>query len=91
MSTERERLVRDINNLKERVSLVWLEMISKPMTPAEHQQLRKSIESFLKKLDALLAKLDQPRQTSHSFAIASQPGYIRLRYALRERTHPGLA
>ena len=60
MSTERERLVRDINNLKERVSLVWLEMISKPMTPAEHQQLRKSIESFFKKLDTLLAKLDQP-------------------------------
>jgi hypothetical protein len=30
------------------------------MTPAEHQQLRKSIESFLKKLDTLLAKLDQP-------------------------------
>jgi hypothetical protein len=46
--------------LKERVSLVWLEMISKPMMPAEHQQLRKSIESFLKKLDTLLAKLDQP-------------------------------
>jgi DNA replication protein DnaD len=57
MSTERERLIRDVNNLKERVSLVWLDMISKPMTPAERQELRKSIESFLKKLDA---KLDQP-------------------------------
>jgi SMC interacting uncharacterized protein involved in chromosome segregation len=60
MSTERERLVRDINNLKERVSLVWLDMISKRMTPAERQELLKSIESFLKKLDTLRAKLDQP-------------------------------
>jgi hypothetical protein len=32
-------------------------MIAKAMTPAESQELRKSIESFLKKLDA---KLDQP-------------------------------
>ena len=60
MSTERERLVRDINNLKERVSLVWLDMISKRMTPAERQELLKSIESFVKKLDTLRAKLDQP-------------------------------
>ena len=60
MSTERERLVRDINNLKERVSLVWLDMISKQMTPAERQELLNSIESFLKKLDTLRAKLDQP-------------------------------
>ena len=57
MSTERERLVRDINNLKERVSLVWLDMISKQMTPAERQELLNSIESFLKRLDTLL---DQP-------------------------------
>jgi hypothetical protein len=60
MSTERERLVRDINNLKGRVSLVWLDMISKPMTPAERQELRTSIESLLKELDTLRAKLDQP-------------------------------
>jgi SMC interacting uncharacterized protein involved in chromosome segregation len=60
MSTERERLVRDINNLKGRVSLVWLDMISKPMTPAERQELRKSIESLLKELDTLRAQLDQP-------------------------------
>ena len=60
MSTERERLVRDINNLKEKVSLVWLDMISKQMTPAERQELRKSIESCLNKLDTQRAKLDQP-------------------------------
>ena len=57
ISTERERLVRDINNLKERVSLVRLDMISKQMTPAERQELLNSIESFLKRLDTLL---DQP-------------------------------
>jgi len=60
MSTERKRLIRDINNLKERVSLVWLDMISKPITPAERQELRKSIESLVKELDTLRAKLDQP-------------------------------
>jgi hypothetical protein len=60
MSTEPERLVRDINNLKERVSLVWLDMISKRMTPAERQGLLNSIESFLKKLDTQRAELDQP-------------------------------
>ena len=60
MSTERERLVRDINSLKERVSLVRLDMISKPITPAERQELRKSIESLVKELDTLRAKLDQP-------------------------------
>jgi hypothetical protein len=53
MSAERERLVLDINNLKERVSLVWLDMISKPVTRAERQELRKSIESLLKELDTL--------------------------------------
>jgi archaellum component FlaC len=60
MATELERLVRDINSLKERVSLVRLDMISKPITPAERQELRKSIESLAKELDTLRAKLDQP-------------------------------
>jgi len=30
------------------------------MTPAERQELLKCIESFVKKLDTLRAKLDQP-------------------------------
>ena len=85
MSTERERLVRDINNLKERVSLVWLDMISKRMTPAERQELLNSIESFLKNWILCGRNWISRRQTLHSFAN------IRLRYALRERTHPGLA
>jgi SMC interacting uncharacterized protein involved in chromosome segregation len=57
--TEREILVRDIDALKERVSSVWCEMISKPMSPVERQELRKSLESFLKELDSLRAKLDR--------------------------------
>ena len=59
MSTERERLVRDINNLKERVSLVWLDMISKPMAAEERQELRKSIDSLVRELDNLRTRLDQ--------------------------------
>ena len=60
MSTEREKLVRDISGLKESVRLTWLDMASKPMTPAECEELRKSIESLLKELDTLLTKLDRP-------------------------------
>jgi hypothetical protein len=52
MPTEREKLVRDIDSLKERVRLVWLDMISKPVTSAERQELRKSIESLVKELFA---------------------------------------
>jgi flagellar hook-associated protein FlgK len=59
MPTEREKLVRDIDSLKERVRLAWLDMISKPMTSAERQELRKSIESLVKELDTLRTKLDQ--------------------------------
>jgi hypothetical protein len=46
MSTEREKLVRDINGLKESVRLGWLETAAKPMTPAERLELRKSIDSL---------------------------------------------
>jgi hypothetical protein len=34
-------------------------MVSKPMTPAERQELRKSIDSVIKDLDKLRTKLDQ--------------------------------
>jgi flagellar hook-associated protein FlgK len=59
MPTDREKLVRDIDSLKERVRVAWLDMISKPMTSAERQELRKSIESLVKELDTLRTKLDQ--------------------------------
>ena len=60
MPSEREKLVRDIDGLKERIRLAWLDMASKPVTPAEREKLHKSIESLVKELDTLRAKLDQP-------------------------------
>jgi hypothetical protein len=44
MATEREKLIRDINGLKESVRLAWLEMASQPMTSAERQELVKHID-----------------------------------------------
>jgi hypothetical protein len=42
MSTEREKLVRDINGLKETVRLGWLQTAVKPMTPTERLELQKA-------------------------------------------------
>jgi hypothetical protein len=60
MATEREKLIRDINGLKESVRLAWLEMASQPMTSAERQELVKHIDLLDKDLKRLRAKLDQP-------------------------------
>jgi hypothetical protein len=60
MSTEREKLVRDINGLKESVRLGWLETAAEPMTPAERLELRKSIDSLVTELNTLRIKLDRP-------------------------------
>ena len=59
MPNEREKLVRDIDGLKERIRLAWLDMISSPMAPAERQELRRSIESLVRELDNLRTRLDQ--------------------------------
>jgi hypothetical protein len=59
MSSEREALVRDINGLKESISLAWMDMISKSMTAAERAELRNRIDSLVKDLDRLRSKLDQ--------------------------------
>jgi SMC interacting uncharacterized protein involved in chromosome segregation len=63
MSSEREKLVRDINALKESISLAWMDMISKPMTAAERAELRNSIDSLVKDLDSLRSKLDRLPKT----------------------------
>jgi hypothetical protein len=60
MLSEREKLVRDINGLKESIGLAWMDMTSKPMTTAEREELRKCIDSLIKDLDSLRSKLDQP-------------------------------
>jgi len=59
MPSEREKLVRDIDGLKERIRLAWLDMISKPMAAEERQELRKSIDSLVRELDNLRTRLDQ--------------------------------
>jgi len=63
MPSEREKLVQDINGLKEKISLAWMDMISKPMTAAERGELRKSIDSLVKDLDSLQSKLDRLLKT----------------------------
>ena len=59
MPSERERLVRDIDGLKERIQLVWHDMLSKPMTVGERQELRDSLESLISELNNLQTKVDQ--------------------------------
>jgi hypothetical protein len=61
MPSEREKLVRDIDGLKERIRLAWLDTMiqAKPMTAKERQELRKSIESLVRELDNLRTRLDQ--------------------------------
>jgi SMC interacting uncharacterized protein involved in chromosome segregation len=63
MPSEREKLVRDINGLKESISLAWMDMISKPMTAAERGELRNSIDSLVKDLDSLRSRLDRLPKT----------------------------
>jgi len=63
MPSEREALVRDINGLKESISLAWMDMISKSMTTAERAELRNRIDSLVKDLDRLRSKLDQLPKT----------------------------
>jgi len=59
MPSEREKLVRDIEGLKDRIQLAWREMLSKPMTAGERQELRSSLESLISELNGLHTKLDQ--------------------------------
>jgi hypothetical protein len=39
MPTEREKLIQDINGLKASICLAWMDMIFKPMTAAEREEL----------------------------------------------------
>jgi hypothetical protein len=59
MSNERERLARDISGLKESITSVWVDIISKPMAAAERQELCKSIGLLVEQLDDLQSRLDQ--------------------------------
>ena len=59
MLTEREKLVQDIDDLKKNIGLAWLEVISKPMTAGERQELCTRVESLVRELDNLRTKIDQ--------------------------------
>ena len=59
MPTQREKLVEDINGLKERIGLAWIDMMSKPMQTLERRELSKSMGSLLEQLDQLQSRLDQ--------------------------------
>jgi flagellar hook-associated protein FlgK len=57
--TEREELIREINGLKESIRVAWTDMVSKPMAPAERQELRQSLGTLVHDLNNLRTKLDQ--------------------------------
>lgn len=59
MPSEREKLVRDIDGLKDSIRLAWHDMLSKPMKAGDRQELRDSIESLISELNNLKTKLDQ--------------------------------
>jgi flagellar hook-associated protein FlgK len=59
MRSEREKLAHDINGLKERITFAWVDVISKPMAPAERRELSKSVASLVEQLDDLQSRLDQ--------------------------------
>ena len=59
MPSEREKLIRDIDGLKQSIQLAWHDMLSKPMKTGERQELRDSLESLISELHNLQTKLDQ--------------------------------
>jgi hypothetical protein len=64
VATEQEKLLRDINGLKESIHLARVDTNSELMTPAERQEVRKSIDSLVAELDALRTKFVQlPKDT----------------------------
>ncbi len=61
--TQQEKLRRDIDALRERVRLSWLEMDSKSMTLEERAQLRRHILDLIAALNDLLIRLDEIPKT----------------------------
>jgi hypothetical protein len=59
MPSEREKLALDIHGLKERITLAWVDVISKPMAPTKRRELSNSVASLVEQLDDLQSRLDQ--------------------------------
>ena len=57
--TDRERLQQDIDMLKERVRLAWLDLALNPLMPGERIELRKHASALVYELTRLLERLDQ--------------------------------
>ena len=59
MAAEEEELFAHINDLEESIHLTWTAMESEPMTPAEREKARKSIDSLVAGLEILRTKFVQ--------------------------------
>ena len=57
--TDREKLQQDIDALKERVRLAWLDLALNPLMPGERIELRKHASALVYELTRLLERLDQ--------------------------------
>jgi hypothetical protein len=93
MASEREKLARDIDGLREDISLAWVDMISKPMAAAERRELSKSIGSLVEQLDDLQSRLDQlPKSKTWpiepTLAASRRPGLSRNKL-VRGMARPG--
>jgi hypothetical protein len=57
--TERGRLQQDLDMLKERVRLAWLDLALNPLMPGERIELRKHATALVYELTRPLERLDQ--------------------------------
>jgi hypothetical protein len=57
--TERGRIQQDLDMLKERVRLAWLDLALNPLMPGERIELRKHATALVYELTRLLERLDQ--------------------------------
>jgi hypothetical protein len=59
MPSERGKLAHEIKGLKERITLAWVDVITKPMAVGERRELSESVASLIQQLDGLQSRLDQ--------------------------------
>jgi hypothetical protein len=58
--TEKEKLLRDIEGLKESIRFEHMDLANLSLTPAEKAGLRRNIDFLTGQLKELLARLDRP-------------------------------
>jgi hypothetical protein len=57
--TEREKLKRDIDTLRESIRLGWLDLSRLPLTPEDARAIRIDINECVEDLGALRTRLDE--------------------------------